>query len=201
MTEKKSGDAPAGNSTDDRAEKMRERSSDLLAAAAMHVQRVEDIAEKLGLTADLVEGIGDELYEAVVSQLELASKIVERSQIVADRLLQRRPHEGAGDRLLKIEARAGDVARATYVLSNDSGRTAKVNVRIEGKALKGIAQGQSGRRRLEAGGETFVEITIETKCLDPEKVYVGSACAKLSPVDGSGRVEHRRRDFELWVRP
>ena len=43
------------------AKELRDRAMDLLAGAAVHAERIGSAAEKLGLTPDLLDGVGDYL--------------------------------------------------------------------------------------------------------------------------------------------
>jgi len=78
---------PAINPTDGRVRRLRDKAMDLLADARIHVQRLEEIGEHLGLTPDLVEGMGDDLYRAVVAQMDFAAKVFERTQIAAEHFI------------------------------------------------------------------------------------------------------------------
>jgi hypothetical protein len=81
-------EGPRQKPADREAGAIRERAMGLLADAAVHAQRISAAAEKLGLTPDLVDGLGDQMYEAAVAQLDVVSKILERSQTIADRLIE-----------------------------------------------------------------------------------------------------------------
>ncbi|HEX7843621.1 MAG TPA: hypothetical protein VF469_39380, partial [Kofleriaceae bacterium] len=74
--------------TDTRVQGLRERAMDLIADASIHAERINAAAARLGLTPDLLNGMGDQLYEAAVAQLDVASKILERSQAIVDRLFE-----------------------------------------------------------------------------------------------------------------
>jgi hypothetical protein len=191
---------PDRNPADERVKRIRQRTMDLLANAAVHVQRIEDGARKLGLTAEIVDGVGDHLYEVVIAQLDLASKIVERSQALADRLLELGTTKGGSLPLLRMEAMVGSFARHFFVITNDSMQTATVEVSIDSSLLVGQEKdSRVGRRMLPAGNETGVEVEICTQGLDPKNVYPGSIHVTLHLEDGGIRA-FPPRNFELWLR-
>jgi hypothetical protein len=194
-----SGAEPETNPADRKAEKIRERTLDLLANVAVHVQRMEDVARKLGLTADLVDGVGDYLYESVVAQLDLASKIVDRSQAVADRLLDLGAEKIESSRYLRIEGQVGTPARHFFVVANASAKTAHVKVAIESASLGGRVSAKPGKSELPGRQETGVEIVIDTAGLDASRVYSGRIRVTLDYEVGGPR-ELPVRDFELWLR-
>ncbi|HEY6179349.1 MAG TPA: hypothetical protein VIX73_33070, partial [Kofleriaceae bacterium] len=91
---------------DHKVQAIRSRALELLADAAIHAERINDAAARLGLSPDLVEGLGDHLYEAAVAQLDVASKILERSQAIADRLFDLGARQ-LDSRLMRIDVAHG----------------------------------------------------------------------------------------------
>jgi len=191
-------DAPTETTTDTRVQGLRERAMDLVADASIHAERINAAAEKLGLTPDLLNGIGDQLYEAAVAQLDVASKILERSQAIIDRLFElgtRRLEPASG--LTRLDVACGQPASLRFVVRNAAQQAAAVHVVVECDGGLALAA-RVGRRQLDGGRETSVEIPIPTDRVEPGKVYAGTARLALI-YDAVRRVELPRRDFEIWV--
>lgn len=188
---------PDKNPTDDKVKRLRERTLDLVADAAVHVQRLDGVAKQLGLTPDLVDGLGDYLYEAAVAQLEVASKVLERSQGIADRLLELAGQRLATTRFARIDAQAGDPARFDFVIRNPSDHVATVEVEIE--AADSQPQAQVGQRQLPGRRETAVEIQLATAASDAGRVFAMVIRVYLVYERGR-RVELAPHELELWVR-
>jgi len=183
---------------DTRVQGLRDRAMDLIADASIHAERINAAAEKLGLTPDLLNGIGDQLYEAAVAQLDVASKILERSQAIVDRLFElgtRRLEPTSG--LVRLDVTRGQPGSLRFVVRNAAPTTAAVNVVVECDGGLVLAA-RVGRRQLEGGRETSVEVPIPTDQVEPGKVYAGTARLALV-YDTVRRVELPRRDFEIWV--
>lgn len=199
------GGAPGGpdlGPTDRKVQGLRERAMDLIADASIHAERINAAAESLGLTPDLLGGIGDQLYQAAVAQLDVASKILERSQAIVDRLFElgaRRfdPCLGSGPGLTRLDVTRGEPAALRFVVRNAARDAAAVNVVVECDGGLRLAA-RVGRRRLDGGRETSVEIPIPVDQVEPGKVYAGTAQLALV-YDTARRVELPRRDFEIWV--
>jgi hypothetical protein len=184
--------------TDTRVQGLRERAMDLIADASIHAERINAAAARLGLTPDLLNGIGDQLYEAAVAQLDVASKILERSQAIADRLFElgtRRPEPATS--LVRVDVTCGQPGSLRFVVRNAAREAAAVQVVVECDGGLALAA-RVGRRQLDGGRETSVEIPIPTDQALPGKVYAGTA--KLALIYATERrVELPRRDFEIWV--
>src|SRR5205807_1846371 len=101
---------------------------ELLADAAVHAERINAAAARLGLTPDLVEGLGDHLYEAAVAQLDVASKILERSQAIVERLFDLGARQLEPGRLLRIDVVPGQPAHVQFVVRNAALEAATVEV-------------------------------------------------------------------------
>jgi hypothetical protein len=185
---------------DRRARQLRDRAMDLLADASVHVQRLEEIGERLGLTPDLVDGVGDHLYEAVVAQLDLAAKVMERSRVAAERLWQL----GASrkqDRFFRVVLEPGGHVRFDFRVRNASIRAATVECETRFHR-KHLVVTRVGNPNLKGREETSVEVTVyqqrDGKELD-EEVYHGDVDVTL--VHGSHqRVKLPPVRFEVWVR-
>ena len=181
---------------DHKARALRARALELLADASLHAERINQAAERLGLTPDLVDGLGDHLYEAAVAQLDVASKILERSQAIADRLFDVGARQIEASRLMRIDVAPGRPALVRFVVRNTAPGTAGVAVDATWDGGGELAA-RIGRSELAAGRETAVEIAIAGDRLRPGRVYAGSAQVRLCY---AGRaIEPPRRDFEIWV--
>jgi hypothetical protein len=184
--------------TDGKVQGLRGRAMDLIADASLHAERINAAAEKLGLTPDLLSGIGDQLYEAAVAQLDVASRILERSQAIVDRLFElgtRRADPGSA--LTRLDVTRGEPASLRLVVRNASQQVATVSVVVECDGGLALAA-RVGRRQLDGGRETSVEIPIPADRVEPGKVYAGTVQLALV-YDTVRRVELPRRDFEIWV--
>jgi hypothetical protein len=191
------GDPAKPGHADRKAAVLRERALELLADASLHAERINAAAEKLGLTPDLLDGIGDHLYEAAVAQLDIVSKILERSQAIAERLFEFGARRAEPSRLLRIDVAPGEPAPVRFVVCNASPRTAQVTVEVTwdgGSPLRA----RIGRPQLAGGRETSVEIAIPRERVAPGQVYAGTARVRLA-YDEHGTVELPRHDFEIWV--
>lgn len=188
---------PGRGPADARARALRERAMDLIADASIHTERISAAAEKLGLTPDLLSGIGDQLYQAAVAQLDVASKILERSQAIVDRLFELGAERLPSSRLTRLDVTRGQPASLRFVVGNASQEPATVDAVVEWDAGLPITA-RVGRRQLQGGRETSVEIAIPTDQVEPGRVYAGTA--RLALVYATARrVELPRRDFEIWV--
>lgn len=187
---------PKQQPTDDKARAIRERAMELLADASLHAERINAAAAKLGLTPDLLDGIGDQLYEAAVAQLDVASKILERSHAIADRLFELGAARFETSRLVRLDVDPGTPAELRFVVRNPSPRTAEVGVEV---AWDGGAplRAKIGRPQLPGGRETSVAIAIPCDGLEPGRVYAGTATIRLGYEHRA--VELPRHDFEIWV--
>jgi hypothetical protein len=180
---------------------------DLLADASVHVQRISSAAEKLGLTPDLphlMDGLADPLYEAAVAQLDIASKILERSQTIADRLLALgstvgpiAPRPPEASRFVRLDVAPGQPASLRFVVHNGTNRSASLAVRADWDG-DGSLSPRIGRSPLSPGRETSVEIPIPSAHLEPGRVYSGTARSWLTH-DGPQGIELPPREFEIWV--
>lgn len=199
------GGTPDGSDlgpTDRKVQGLRERAMDLLADASIHAERINTAAESLGLTPDLLDGIGDQIYQAAVAQLDVASKILERSQAIVDRLFELGARRfdlgsGLGSGLIRLDVTRGEPAALRFAVRNAARDAAAVNVVVECDGGLRLAA-RVGRRQLDGGRETSVEIPIPVDQVEPGKVYAGTAQLALV-YDPARRVELPRRDFEIWV--
>jgi hypothetical protein len=191
---------PEQNPVDERAKRVRDRTMDLLADAAIHVQRIEDKAQKLGLSPELVDGVGDSLYEAVVTQLDLALKIVERSQTVVERLFALRLEKKQQRKLLRIDAVVGvaNEVRQYVVVTNDAKCSVDVKTVFKSASLAGRTTLKEGKAKLAPRQETAVEIEINIADLEPSTVYTGTILVWL--LDAAGCSRESVYDVELWLR-
>jgi hypothetical protein len=187
---------PKPSHADRKAQVLRERALELLADASLHAERINAAAEKLGLTPDLLDGIGDHLYEAAVAQLDIASKILERSQAIAERLFELGARRVEPSRLVRVDVAPCTLAQVRFVVRNPLSRTAEVVVDAAWDGGSPL-QVRIGRPRLAAGRETSVEIAT-TEGLAAGQVYAGCARVRLT-CEGHGAVELARHDFEIWV--
>jgi hypothetical protein len=188
---------PKQRPADLKARVIRERAMELLADASLHAERLQGAATRLGLTPDLLDGVGDQLYDAVVAQLDVASKVLERSQVLADRLVELAAGRCETGRLLRLDVERGRPAHLRFVVHNASSRTAQVVIDVDWDGDPALAA-RVGRPLLPAGRETSVEIAIPTDRVELDRVYAGTVRVRL--VDDAQRaVELPRRDFEIWV--
>jgi hypothetical protein len=192
--------APTPEPADRSVENLRERFLDLIADATLHAHRLEDVAESLGIGPELADGVGDTLYQAIAGQLELACKVLERSQLLADRILSMGSRGPRTHQLIVLDAPLGQQARHCLAIRNASGRGGSVQVTVadDDGSLKGRVTTLVGRPRVAAGQETSVEIRIDTTSLSTERAYAGTL--KVSVVHEQEQVLVARRPFELWVR-
>jgi hypothetical protein len=188
---------PKQRPADGKAQVIRERAMELLADASLHAERLGAAAARLGLTPDLLDGIGDQLYDAAVAQLDVASKILERSHAIADRLLELSAGHLGSSRLLRIDVEPGTPAQLRFVVRNPSPRAAQVAVEVtwDGDAP---LRARIGRPQLPGGRETSVEIAIPSDRVEAGRVYAGTAVVRLA-YDAHRIVELPRHDFEIWV--
>ncbi|TMQ10137.1 MAG: hypothetical protein E6J90_36775 [Deltaproteobacteria bacterium] len=203
-----SDDAKHG-ATSRKVGKIRNRALELLADASLHA-----------------DGIGDDLYEAAVAQLDIASKILERSQVIADRLFDLGAGRLEPSRLMRVDVEGSKPASVRFVVRNASARAAHVEVEVTWDG-PGELEGHVGRPELAADRETWVEVPVPASHLAGKKVWAGTARVWLSYEDryrdegkeapgkeaegkdaqdnaaqrkhGRRRVELPPRDFEIWV--
>jgi hypothetical protein len=169
---------------------------DLLANAAIHAQRLDDAARRLGLSPDLVDGLGDHLYEAAVVQLDVASKILERSQLLVDRLFDLGASRGDSPGFRRVDVKAGEVNRIDLVVHNALQQTAQVDLAIEWDG--GQASWRVGQPSLPGHRDTAAEIELPAT-LVAGKVYPMVVKVSLT-YDSGRRVELPPREYEIWVR-
>lgn len=191
------GEGPKQRGADDKAQAIRGRALELLADASIHAERIQAAAARLGLTPDLVDGLGDQLYEAAVAQLDVASKILERSQAIADRLFDLGARQGEPSRLMRIDVAPGRPAHIRFVVRNTALGAASVDIAATWDGDGELAP-RIGRPQLAGGRETAVEIAIDGERLRPGRIYAGSAEVRLRH-DGGRSSQLRRHDFEIWV--
>jgi len=190
------GTGPEHEPADEKAKAVRERTMDLFAAASLHAERIGAAAAKLGLSSDLVDGLGDDLYEAAIAQLDVASKMLARSQAIAARLLEAGVDRSEPSRFVRLDVAPGERAHVRFVVRNASAERATIEVRVEWNGPEGLRP-RVGREELPAGRETSVEIAIPPAAAgDP--VRAGTARVWLA-YDGARRVELPHHDFEIWV--
>lgn len=182
---------------DAKARVVRERAMDLVAGAAIHAQRIEDAATRLGLTPDLVDGLGDALFDAAVTQLDVASRILERSQGLVDRLFDL---SSAKDKTCfeRVDVTAGQPGRIDLAVRNSRATTATVSVVVQwsetGEKIR------VGRPELPGNRETAIEITLPTT-LSADQVYAMTVEVSLSYDVNVSCVRLPIREYEIWVRP
>jgi hypothetical protein len=193
---------PVDDPADAKAQRVRERAMDLLASAAVHAQRLDAAARRIGLTPDLVDGVGDHLYEAAIAQLDVVSKILERSQVLADRLLDLavpRGREPAQSRFQRIDASLDQPTRIDLVIRNPDEQAATVHVKLDWTppSTTPPPTWQVGQPRLPGGRETALEITIPAV----RRAGVYPMLATVTLCYPGGR-EHTLavRELEIWVR-
>lgn len=190
-------DHPKHDHADRKARVIRERAMELLAGASLHAERINAAAEKLGLTPELLDGIGDHLYEAAVAQLDVASQILQRSQAIADRLFELGARRLEPSRLLRVDVDPGKPAHLRFAVCNRSLHTAQVTVEAAWDGGAPLSP-RIGRPELHGGRETSVEIAIPTDRIQPGAVYAGTARIRLA-YEAERSVELPRHDFEIWV--
>ncbi|HEX7841638.1 MAG TPA: hypothetical protein VF469_29415, partial [Kofleriaceae bacterium] len=91
----------------------------------------------------------------------------------------------------------GQPGSLRFVVRNAAREAAAVQVLVECDGGLVLAA-RVGRRQLDGGRETSVEIPIPTDQVEPGKVYAGTVTLALV-YDAERRVEQPRRDFEIWV--
>lgn len=192
---------PVHDPADAKAQRVRERAMDLLASAALHAQRLDAAARRIGLTPDLVDGLGDHLYAAAIAQLDVVSKILERSQVLADRLLDLgfpRGGEREPSRFQRIDASVGQPARIDLVVRNPEDQTATVDVKLAWSPPSATPPPKwaVGQPRLPGRRETALEITIPA--VAAAGVYPMLATVTLGYPGGR---QHTlvTREYEIWV--
>jgi hypothetical protein len=196
MNDQDGDDQPESEPADRRAKNLRERAMDLLADTSIHVQRLQEISERAGLAPDLLDGVGDRLYEMVIAQLDLAATVAERSHAAAERLLQ----YGASRKQprfhrLVLEPDQPSV-RFDFSVHNASLRSAAVEAHVE--FVPGGANYEVGHRHLPSGQHTSIEVTIHRSKMEAG-VHAGAVDVTLVHA-GRQRVTLRRVGFEVWVR-
>ena len=182
---------------DGRARQLRERALDLLADASVHAERLNATAEKLGVTPALLDGLGDQLYEAAVAQLDVASKILERSQTIVDRLFELGARQLEASRLERIDVEPDRPAQVRFVVRNRAPRDAQVEVEVEWDGAARLTP-RIGREKLPGDRETSVEIVVPASGLARGRIYAGTARVRLRYAE-QRTVELPRHDFEIWV--
>jgi hypothetical protein len=190
---------PKPRLADDAAQRLRDHALNLLADAAIHAERLGSAAEKLGLTPDLLDGVGDQLYEAAVAQLDIASKVLERSQVIADRLLELGERRFETRPLARFDVKPGEAATLRFVVHNVSPKQANVKVELEADwDTHEKLEPTIGREQLAGGRQTMVEFVVPPSYLERRTVYAGTARISLFYESGR-RVRLPRHDFEVWV--
>lgn len=177
----------------DRAKRLRERGAALLASVTLHAQRLTELAEQSGLLCDPPEHLGSTVYETVLLQLELATSVAERTQRVADRVLDTLQRKAGHDHAALIEAEQGQAAHHRFVVRNDASREGKIVARVDERASR-WARVEMTDTELKVGEETSIYVVFTTSALEPNKPYVGelTVCLEQSQL--------LARRFELWVR-
>jgi hypothetical protein len=188
---------PRHGVADHKARAIRARALELLADAATHAERINAAAARLGLTPDLVEGLGDHLYEAAVAQLDVASKILERSQAIVDRLFELGARQLEPSRLVRIDVGPGRPAQVRFVVRNAAPEAAIVEVDATWDGAGELVP-RIGRTELAGGRETAVEIAIAGDRLRRGQVFAGTATPRLRYQTGR-TIALPRHDFEIWV--
>jgi len=191
---------PAHSPTDSKVKRIRERTMDLIADATVHAQRIDDAARRLGLTPDLVDGLGDEIYDAAVTQLDVASKILERSTVLVDRLLDLGlPRQHRRSLFHRVPAKVDESTQIYLDVANTAEQTATVKVEVvpEPPPKNVVPTVQIGQESLRGGRETAVEILIAP--IKTAGVY--PLVVKVSLVYPGGR-RHAlpENEYEIWVR-
>ncbi|HEY0992983.1 MAG TPA: hypothetical protein VGD80_38285, partial [Kofleriaceae bacterium] len=180
------------------AQRLRDRAMEMLAAATVHAERLGAAAEKLGLTPDLLDGVGDQLYDAAVAQLDLASKVLERAQSIADRLLDLGEKRFETRTLTRVDVKAGEPAALRFVVENVSALSAKVVVTVDGAWEVDEPIGRKiGQETLPGRRQTSVEISISADHIKKRAVYAGTVHVSLEY--DSRKVQLADREFEIWV--
>lgn len=180
------------------AQRLRDRAMEMLAAATVHAERIGAAAEKLGLTPDLLDGVGDQLYDAAVAQLDLASKILERAQSIADRLLDLGEKRFETRTLTRVDVEAGEPAVLRFVVENVSALSAKVVITVDGTWDVDEPIGRKvGQETLPGRRQTSVEISISADHIKKCAVYAGTVHVSLDY--DSRKVQLADREFEIWV--
>lgn len=190
---------PEPRPADQTAQVLRDRAMNLLADAAVHAERIGAAAERLGLTPDLLDGVGDQLYEAAVAQLDLAARILERAQSIADRLLDLGEQRFEARPLLRLDVKPGEPVALRFVVHNAALQSARVDVAVEAAwdaAAPVVCK--VGQPQLPGRRQTSVELTIAPEQLKPREVYAGTVHISLE-YDARRRVQLPDREFEIWV--
>jgi hypothetical protein len=196
MTKKANPKAPPDKEPlDAQAADLRKRGAEMFANATEHAQRLLDVAGAAGLAPNIREDTGSAVYGAVLSQLELAARVVEHSQVVADRLIQTLEKRSGKDDLILFEIPHGGSARKSFVVKNSLAADAVVNVSVED--LEGLDGGRvsarAGRQKLGARKETSISLEVDSAGLGSEGAASGVVRVRM---DG---VLVAERDFEVWV--
>jgi hypothetical protein len=190
---------PSPRPADLTAQLLRERAMEMLAAATVHAERIGAAAEKLGLTPDLLDGVGDQLYDAAVAQLDLASKVLERAQSIADRLLDLGEKRFESRTLLRIDVADGGPAVVRFDVCNPSLQSAKVVVTVNAEwEIDEEVERKVGQPQLPGKRQTSVEIKISPEHIKKRAVYAGTVRVALE-YDAQHRVQLPDREFEIWV--
>jgi hypothetical protein len=178
---------------EDQAKRLRERGAELLASATRHAQRLTDLAEKSGLLCDPPENLGSTVYESVLLQLELATSVAERTQRVADRVLDTLQRKTGHHSVALIEVEQGKTAHHRFVVCNDTSAAGKILARVN-EAAKTWAKVEITDDDLNVGEDSAVYLVIDTCSLSANKPYAGTLTVSL------GRSQLLLRRFEVWVR-
>ncbi len=203
MSDPQDGSRPESDPTDERVKQLRDKALDTLADVAVHVQRLEEIGERLGITPELVDGVGEHLYRAVVAQMDFAAKVVERSYATAERLWQQRASLQRAERFHRVDIRPGaEMGDFHFTVCNSSLRSADVEVEVT-FAPADAARVVVGTRHLHPQQETSVEVTIDGSKLKSGNAFVnaqhgGDVRATLVH-SGGQRIALPRTYFEVWV--
>ena len=203
MSDPRDGSRPKSDPTDKRVKELREKAMDTLADVAVHVQRLEEIGERIGITPELVDGVGEHLYRAVVTQMDFAAKVVERSYEAAERLWQQGASMRRAERFFRVDIRPGsERADFHFTVCNSSLRSADVEVEVTFAPAK-AASVVVGTRHLHPRQETSVEVTVDGSKLKKGRAFVsaqhgGDVRATLVH-SGGQRIALPRTYFEVWV--
>jgi hypothetical protein len=178
---------------DKQSQRLRDRGAELLASATRHAQRLTDLAEKSGLLCDPPENLGSTVYETVLLQLELATSVAERTQRIADRVIDTLQRKVGHNSTALIDVEQGNTAHHRFLVCNDTSHAGKIFARVNEDA-KMWAKVELTDDDLSVGEETAVYLVLDTSTLHANKPYFGRLTVSL------GRTELLQRRFELWVR-
>jgi len=188
---------PEHNPNDDKVKRLRARFLEIVADAAVRGERLDAIARRLGLTAELASGLGDDLYDAAVAQLEIVAKVLERSQGIADRLLALGERAPEGPRFARVDVAAGKPVRYAFTVHNPAKQPATVQARLAPEDPR--ARLQIGQPTLPGGRDTALEVQLATGAKQAGEVIALVIEVTLA-YDGSRARVLPAQELEIWVR-